>query len=122
MWTILACVLVGLIWGSTNPFVKRGSLKVEQHQLQRRSSRIAGLLSWLEPSLLIPWLLNQSGSVLFTVLLANAADISRAVPIANAVSIAANAVADLALREQYNVKLLFGGVLLVAAGVLLCML
>lgn len=45
----------------------------------------------MTPGILIPWLANQLGSVLFVLLLGQA-DISMAVPVANAISIAANAV------------------------------
>jgi hypothetical protein len=118
MWSAAASLLVGLIWGSTNPLIKRGSLQVEKYQQQHPN---AGLRAWLRLSLILPWLVNQSGSALFVLLLANAADISRAVPIANAVSIAANAVADLALGEQYRLRYLIPGCCLVGVGVLLCL-
>lgn len=115
MWTVVAALLTGLIWGVTNPFIRKGSIKVEAYEQQG-----IGWRSWLQPSLILPWLLNQSGSVLFTVLLASA-DISRAVPIANAVSIAANTVTDLFLGEQYCLQRLVPGCILVACGVMLCM-
>lgn len=119
MWSAVASLLVGLIWGSTNPLIKRGSLQVEQYQRQHPG---CGFWAWLQLGLILPWLINQSGSALFVLLLANAADISRAVPIANAVSIAANAVADLCLGEQYKLQYLLPGCMLVGAGLLLCLL
>lgn len=140
----VAC-LIGLIWGSTNPFIRRGSLAVEAAQQQDGSSAKA----WFIPALCLPWLCNQLGSVLFVVLLGQA-DISMAVPVANAISIAANALVsllhttavrgvygrlshdamcparvcvaqvDLLLGERYSLKLLLPGCVLVGAGVLLC--
>jgi hypothetical protein len=92
--TATAALLVGLIWGSTNPFIRRGSLAVESVQAQQHSNN-KQWQAWLTPALLLPWLCNQSGSVLFVVLLGQA-DISMAVPVANAISIAANAVVRVA--------------------------
>lgn len=89
----VAC-LIGLIWGSTNPFIRRGSLAVEAAQQQDGSSSAK---AWFIPALCLPWLCNQLGSVLFVVLLGQA-DISMAVPVANAISIAANALVSLLLH------------------------
>lgn len=87
-----AALLVGIIWGATNPFIKRGSLLVESQQIKRQQQgQGSSWQCWLSPSLCIPWLVNQLGSVVFVLLLGQA-DISMAVPVANAVSIAANAV------------------------------
>lgn len=89
--TVAAALLVGIIWGSTNPFIRRGSLAVEQaqhqQQLQGHRKRWA---SWFSAHIIIPWVINQLGSLLFVALLGQA-DISMAVPVANAISIAANA-------------------------------
>lgn len=116
--TAAAAVLVGAVWGITNPFVKRGSVRAEA----AASAGAAWHASWVSPALLLPWLANQCGSVLFVALLGSGADISQAVPVANAVSIAANAVTDVALGEQYRLGRLLPGCALVAAGVLLCTL
>ena len=63
---------------------------------------------------------NQSASVLFVWLLGSGHNISQLGPSANAVSVAANAVADVALGERYRLALLLPGVLLVIVGVVLC--
>ena len=124
------CVLVGLVWGATNPFVKRGALQVEEKKKARRSqppSKAGRLATWLgevlpyitTPSFLVPHLLNQSGSVLF-VLLLGGANISVAVPLVNAASLAANAAADVLLGERYALRCLLPGLALVGAGLALC--
>jgi hypothetical protein len=93
--TVAAALLVGFIWGSTNPFIRRGSLAIEQaqkqQQLQGHSKRWA---TWISPYIIVPWVINQLGSLLFVVLLGQA-DISMAVPVANAISIAANALVSM---------------------------
>jgi hypothetical protein len=85
-----AALLVGCVWGATNPLIKQGSLAVEALVAQRRREHLPTWSCWLSPRLLLPWLANQSASLLFVALLGQS-DISMAVPVANAVSIAANA-------------------------------
>lgn len=114
MWTVIAALLAGVIWGTTNPFIRKGSIKVEGYEQQGN-----GWCSWLQASLVAPWLLNQTGSVVFIMMLASA-DISKAVPVANAVSIATNAVTDVFLGERYHLQRLVPGCILVACGVILC--
>lgn len=117
-----SCVLVGLVWGATNPFVKRGSLKVEAKKA--RSGRQTGWLAELAalvttPAFLVPQALNQCGSVLF-VLLLGGANISVVVPLVNAASLASNAVVDVLLGERFRLGLLVPGLALVALGLALC--
>lgn len=90
--TAAAALLVGLIWGSTNPLIRRGTLAVGAARAQQQADTDKGSWQrWVTPGVIVPWLANQLGSVLFVVLLGQA-DISMAVPVANAVSLAANAV------------------------------
>lgn len=119
--TVLPFIIVGLLWGATNPFIKRGSVLVERKKLGKKS---AGFLSeWgallTTPSFLLPQLLNQAGGILFAILLAGS-DISVAVPVANGTSLAANALVDLVLGEKYKLGLLLPGTCLVGAGIYLC--
>lgn len=85
-----ACILVGVLWGATNPLIKRGSVLVES----KKSGAQGWLAEWrallTTPSFLVPQLLNQSGGALFIFLLGGA-DISTAVPVANATSLAGGA-------------------------------
>ena len=128
IYSASTCILVGLVWGATNPFVKRGALAVEEKKKARARSQLPPSSGWLEgevlpylttPSFLLPHLLNQSGSVLF-VLLLGGADISVAVPLVNAASLAANAAADALLGERYALRCVLPGLALVALGLALC--
>jgi hypothetical protein len=114
-------MLVGLLWGATNPLIKRGSLLVDS----KKAGQQGVLGEWrallTTPSFLLPQLLNQVGSVLFAVSLGYS-DISVAVPTANATSLAANAVADLLLGERFRTAYLLPGLLLVGSGIVLCTL
>lgn len=139
---LIQCALIGVVWGATNPFVRRGTIVVEEKKkkqqqaaaaaARRSAARGATTTSpspttnplWLyltTPQFLVPQLLNQSGGVAFSALLATgAAPLSVAVPAVNAAALAANAVADVLLGEAYRLALLVPGVLLVTAGLVLC--
>ena len=87
--TLLPSLLIGLLWGLTNPLVKRGSAVADRKQAAAAAKRGKALLtdSWVAllttPQFLIPQLINQCGSALFIYLLGQV-DISRVVPSANA--------------------------------------
>lgn len=109
---LVTAVIVGGLWGATNPLIRRGSIAVEA------ASPELGWRAWLSPALLLPYIANQAGSLLFVALLAVAGSrVSRAAPTANAVAVVANAVADLVLGERYQLAVLLPGCALVAAGV-----
>ena len=59
----IGLVLVGVIWGSTNPFLERGSKK-EENKKGDVSFR-AMLKTILNKDFIIPFLLNQSGSLVY---------------------------------------------------------
>lgn len=123
--TLLLCALIGTVWGFSNPFVRRGAIAVEEKKKRRPPSQ-GGLLQDLHlllttPAFLAPQLLNQGGSVAFNALLASGkAPLSVANPAVNAVTLAANALADVLLGERYRLSLLVPGVALVTAGLVLC--
>lgn len=136
--TLIQCAIIGVVWGATNPFVRLGTIAVEDkrkkaaQQQRQRSTPARGAAKttppaspfWLyltTPQFLVPQLLNQSGGVAFSALLATgAAPLSVAVPAVNAAALAANALADVLLGEQYRLALLVPGVLLVTSGLVLC--
>lgn len=111
-----ASVLVGLLWGLTNPLIKRGSEKADH----LRKEGAHWLLAHLSPQFLLPYVANQSGSALFVYLLGVGSDIGSLVPQANGISLIFTALADLALGERYSLAWLVPGLLLVASGVVLC--
>ena len=82
---IFGMVLVGLLWGSTNVFMKQGIyFKHESDKfIDNLISDIKTLIT--SYSFVIPFVINQSGSILFTLLLGNN-DFSLVVPISNALT------------------------------------
>ncbi len=64
-------LLVGILWGSTNALIKRGSERAAEKTKQRAT--VGVLYPWIDhvctPSFFLPQLINQTGSALFIWLL-----------------------------------------------------
>ena len=93
----LSMLVVGALWGCTNPLLRKGSAEVTSSSSSSSSpssstceKKDSFLASALKPffgiKVWLPYVLNQSGSVVFYILLANS-DISMAVPICNAMAL-----------------------------------
>ena len=118
----LSAVLVGFVWGLSNPFIKSGSEELNQKrgQLSANGRPLEGVALYLRtPAFLVPQLVNICGSFGFAILL-SVGELSVVVPIANATALAVNTVVDLALGQQYDWGFLLTGLGLVAVGILLC--
>jgi len=117
----LYAVLVGIVWGATNPFIKSGSAKLSEKQAadMKQSSIERAKLLLQTPSFWVPQLLNIGGAIGFAWLL-SVGEISVVGPIANATSLAVNTVVDLVVGERFDYRLLFLGLCLVAIGIVLC--
>ena len=115
-------IAVALVWGSTNPLLRRGSQGIEKIQ---KSNRLLQLLAELEFLAFnwryaVPFLINQSGSVLYYLTIAGA-DISLAVPITNSLTFLVTTLAGRALGETVP-RQTYAGIVLVLCGVTLCVL
>ena len=115
-----AFVVVALLWGATNPFLKRGS----QNLLQiKETSKVQQYLSeWkymlTRPSYLVPFLLNQGGSLVYYVALSKS-ELSVAVPLTNSLTLLFTLLSGIALGEKIRRKALLGMVL-VMVGIIIC--
>ena len=111
--------------GTTNSFIRKGALVVEDKKRRKYplgSSIFRSLWCYLStPSYLIPQFLNLCGGALFAVVVPKS-PISVAVPLANGISIAVNALTDHFLGESIPLWPGVPGVILVLAGVILCSL
>jgi len=115
------CIAVALIWGITNPFIKKGTEGVEKVQapgfIQRITKEVLFFIcNW---KYTLPWILNQSGSILYYWTLSTS-KLSLVVPVTNALTLAITVVAGRLLGESAGGPLLYLGVGLVFAGVTLC--
>ncbi|XP_071794541.1 transmembrane protein 234-like [Asterias amurensis] len=121
MWESVWLIVVALLWGSTNPLMRKGGKGIED---VKRKSKLAQffaevkflLLNW---KYILPFLVNQSGSVLFYITLASA-ELSLAVPLTNALTFLFTTLMGRILGEDIGGKETYFGMLLVVAGVTLC--
>ncbi|KAI9905563.1 hypothetical protein PsorP6_014062 [Peronosclerospora sorghi] len=106
--TFLSFLLVGALWGCTNPLIKRGSHDDVMHSRNDNSIRefakqLVGLLkNWRVRDInnfVLPFALNQSGSVVYVYLLGSA-EISNAVPICNSLTFVFTALTSRLLGEK----------------------
>jgi Putative transmembrane family 234 len=126
--SILGYLTVGICWGTTNPFIKRATMAKSQESANDDNDKVlahshADTLKQfcLEPRIFLPFLINQSGSVVYYVLLSKE-PISRAAPICNALTFIFTAVTGYAfLKEEVTSPiLLIAGSFLVLCGIYQC--
>lgn len=123
IYQFVSFLAVGFLWGVTNPLIKRGSegiqnsTKQTNNQLLRTLFELKFLL--LRWQYMVPFLLNQSGSILYVYALQNS-DISLAIPITQACTFLFTALAAICLREQIPNKMTFFGIALIFIGINIC--
>lgn len=136
---VLSAVLVGAVWGCTNPFLRKGATNDENSggqskdatgdkptderfkQSNKNQSMVQSLLRFRRVRVWLPYLLNQSGSILYYKLLATS-DLSLSVPVCNALALVFSSATSFLLGERVDrpVAAMFGS-LLVTLGVAICM-
>ena len=133
---VLSAVLVGAVWGCTNPFLRKGATNDENiggqsrdensdkptaEQSNQSHSMVQSLLRFRRVRVWLPYLLNQSGSILYYKLLATS-DLSLSVPVCNALALVFSSATSFLLGERVDrpVAAIFGS-LLVTLGVAICM-
>ncbi|XP_060781204.1 transmembrane protein 234 [Neoarius graeffei] len=120
---VLCLLLVSALWGATNPFLRKGTEGIES---VRKGDKISQFLAeirflFLNVKYLVPFLLNQSGSVVFYLTLATT-DLSVAVPMVNSLSLVFTMFTGKLLGEKLGGKSAVLGMVLTTAGVTLCVL
>ncbi|CDQ65500.1 unnamed protein product [Oncorhynchus mykiss] len=118
---VLCLLLVAVLWGCTNPFLKRGTEGIEH---VKKDSKLLHFLAevkflFLNIKYLIPFLLNQSGSLVYYFTLA-ATDLSLAVPVANSLTFLFTMLTGKLLGEEFGGKRAVGGMVLTMVGITLC--
>lgn len=122
IWPFFA---VGLVWGVTNPLIKRGSSGIQTstnkktaknkfHQIFLDFKSI--VLRW---QYIVPFLLNQSGSLLYVHALQDS-EISLAVPITQSCTFLFTTLTALCLGEQMPNKRSFIGIVFISIGINIC--
>ena len=113
-----SCALVGVIWGATNPWIRRGIITCER-KARLTHSKVSWRVMLTTPAFLVPQLCNYCGSLLFLLVLGSS-DISVVVPLANGISLLVNALVDVAFGEQYKIIQLSIATVCTLLGVAMC--
>ncbi len=121
---LASCIGVGVLWGCTNSFIKRGSVVADAKSVDQACDSSWSVVNlWVNLlttwRFLVPQALNLVGSVCFAYLLGRA-PLSFVVPVTNAISLLSNAMTDWLLGEHIDLAYAAPGVLLLALGVGLC--
>ncbi|XP_052554906.1 transmembrane protein 234 [Tympanuchus pallidicinctus] len=114
-------VLVAALWGSTGPFLRTGAAGLEDVRRQGRLQQLLAEISFLglNYKYMVPFLLNQCGSLLFYLTLASA-ELSLAVPLCNSLALIVTLVTGRILGEDIGGKRAVAGMLLTLLGITLC--
>jgi hypothetical protein len=123
----ISLLLVGALWGCTNPFMRQGSIEAkntstntaqeegETKSVLKSVFRLAKIKVWL------PYLINQLGSLLYYKQLASS-NLTLSVPICNATAMVFSCITSFLLGERVNQPGRAAlGVILVLLGVQICM-
>jgi len=146
LWDAAAFALVGMLWGCTNPLLKKGSeeqrqrqeavdgggtvrkKKADEEQSSQSSSFSRSLLRSLSQFRRFrvwgPYVLNQLGSLVFYFAALSKSDLSSAVPICNALALVFSVLTShylLGERVDRPIRAFFGAALVVG-GVATCLL
>uniref|UniRef100_A0A336KR09 CSON012802 protein n=1 Tax=Culicoides sonorensis TaxID=179676 RepID=A0A336KR09_CULSO len=110
--TVLLLVAVAILWGATNPFIRKGSVGIENIKCDSKIQQTIQEFSFL----LTRW---QSGSVLFVYAL-TVTELSLAVPVTNSLTFIITAFVSQVLGEEPFTKNGVIGMLFVVTGTILC--
>ncbi|XP_026134097.1 transmembrane protein 234-like [Carassius auratus] len=120
---VFCLLLVAIMWGGTNPFLKKGTEGIEGVQKDNTFLQFLAEIKFLFLNIkyLFPFLLNQSGSFVFYFTLAST-DLSLAVPMVNSLTFLFTLLMGKLLGEEVEGKRAVLGMLLIMSGVTACVL
>lgn len=126
-WTtdILSMILVGALWGCTNPLLRKGSVEGQTNEdtttpLRHSSFLKRSLTTFFKFRVWLPYALNQSGSLVFYILLAHS-NLSMAVPTCNALALVFSFLTSWYLGEPFTKPLqTLLGASLIMIGIAIC--
>ncbi|XP_009096896.1 transmembrane protein 234 isoform X1 [Serinus canaria] len=118
----LALAVVAALWGGTGPFLRAAAAGMEELRGQGRLRQLLAELRFLSLNCqyLVPFLLNQAGSLLFYLTLAST-ELSLAVPLCNSLALVVTLVTGKILGEDIGGKRAVAGMLLTMLGLSLCL-
>uniref|UniRef100_A0A4W3J0H3 Transmembrane protein 234 n=1 Tax=Callorhinchus milii TaxID=7868 RepID=A0A4W3J0H3_CALMI len=118
---VCCLLLVALLWGGTNPFLKKGTEGIEKVKTGNMVTQVLAEMKFLflNYKYLMPFLLNQSGSVVYYFTLAST-DLSLAVLLSNSLTFLCTLLTGKLLGEDIGGKQAVAGMVLTTLGVTLC--
>lgn len=117
----ISLLLVGALWGCTNPFMRQGSISNDTEEQEETKSVLKSLFRLARIKVWLPYLINQLGSLLYYKQLASS-NLTLSVPICNATAMAFSCITSFFLGERVNrPRRAVLGVLLILLGVQICM-
>ncbi|XP_068124978.1 transmembrane protein 234 [Hyperolius riggenbachi] len=118
---LCSLLLVSLMWGVTNPFLRSGAAGVESVREERKVWRLFSQARFLISNYryIIPFLLNQCGSMVFYFTLAST-ELSLAVPICNSLALVFTVVTGWVLGEDIGGKGAVLGLFITMMGITIC--
>ncbi|XP_061453960.1 transmembrane protein 234 isoform X1 [Rhineura floridana] len=118
---VAALVLVSVLWGGTNPFLKRGTEGLERVKRESQSLQLVAEMKFLclNYKYVVPFVLNQCGSFVFYLTLAST-DLTLAVPLCNSLALVFTLATGKVLGEDIGGARAVLGMLLTALGITLC--
>lgn len=129
-------IIVGMFWGCTNPLIRKGSLdstttssssvshnrndKSNTNKTKNVSSILNELLKFRFVRVILPYIINQLGSLFFYFTLSNT-NLSVAVPVCNALALVFSIVTCWMIGEHVNypIRSMLGSIFILI-GVMLC--
>ncbi|KAE8624381.1 hypothetical protein XENTR_v10005937 [Xenopus tropicalis] len=114
-------LLVSLLWGVTNPFLRKGAEGMESVREEKTLKQLLSEARFLifNYRYVIPFLLNQSGSLVFYLTLAST-ELSLAVPFCNSLALVFTFVTGMIIGENIGGKRAVLGMFLTTLGITLC--
>jgi len=121
--SVLMLIAVSMLWGFTNPLMKRASIGIESVKCTNAILQFLGEFKFLifNWKYVFPFLINQSGSALYYWSLGSV-DLTMAVIFTNSLTFIFTTIAGQLLGEKVANKLTYIGMIMVMAGVTLCVL
>ncbi|XP_022607007.1 transmembrane protein 234 isoform X2 [Seriola dumerili] len=111
---LLSLLLVSLLWGCTNPFLKRGTDGLEKVTETNRVSQLLAEIKFL-------FLNIKSGSLIYYYTLSTS-ELSLVVPVANSLTFLCTLLTGKLLGEEFGGKQAVVGMFLTMAGITLCVI
>lgn len=122
----ISLILVGALWGCTNPFMRQGSIESKSssnntEEQEATKSVLKSLFRLARIKVWLPYLINQLGSLLYYKQLASS-NLTLSVPICNATAMVFSCITSFFLGERVNQpRTAVLGVTLILLGVQICM-